>query len=103
MSDTRQIHLYGIAVSLNQHSEVSVTVKRMATRALLPDTFYISGTLLTLPIEGDETIAQWLERVSYVLQEFSRPDTEFSEEFLEAVKSASRLHLQKLLHGVGYR
>lgn len=75
----------------------------MATRSSLPDTFYVDGNLLTLPIGGDETIAQWLERVAFVLDYLYDLNGDWTLDKVTIAKEASRFHLQRVLHGVKYR
>ena len=75
----------------------------MTARSSLPDTFYVDGNLLTLPIGGDETIAQWLERVAFVLDYLYDLNGDWTMENVVTAKEASRYHLQRVLHGVVYR
>lgn len=75
----------------------------MATRSQLPDSFYVRGTLLTLSLQGDETIARWLERVAFVLRYLESPENDGSEDFFQLAQHASRLHSQRITLGVTYR
>jgi hypothetical protein len=74
----------------------------MATRAQLPDTFYVNGTLVTLPLAADETIARWMERLAFVIRYLENPANDGSSDYFRAAQEASRLHLQQLVHGVRY-
>ena len=71
----------------------------MATRARLPDGLFFNGTLLTLPIDDDETVPQWLERLAFVLSQLRPPVTQAS---LDATNERARRHTQEVVNGVGY-
>jgi hypothetical protein len=74
----------------------------MALRSRLPDIFYVDGHILTLPIEADETISQWLERVRCVIKELYDYNGVWTPRRVATAKKEGRLHLRRVLHGAEF-